>query len=71
MTATFYLTARRSSGSSKIVSRFSSAADALDAWFERRRSRRFLASLDDRMLRDVGLSAADVDRECSKPFWRA
>ena len=35
---------------------------------ELRRQRMHLASLDDRMLRDMGLSRADV--EYSKPMWR-
>jgi uncharacterized protein YjiS (DUF1127 family) len=45
-------------------------ADGLLAWLERGRSRRLLARLDDRMLHDIGLSRADVERESSKPFWR-
>jgi len=37
---------------------------------ERARQRRSLADLDDRRLRDLGLSRADVEREAAKPFWR-
>jgi uncharacterized protein YjiS (DUF1127 family) len=37
-------------------------------WRERGRS--LLQQLDDRMLRDVGLSRSDVDRECAKFFWQ-
>jgi uncharacterized protein YjiS (DUF1127 family) len=40
-------------------------------WQERARQRRALESLDDRMLKDIGLSRADVMRECDKPFWQA
>ena len=40
------------------------------AWRERARSRHLLLELDDRMLRDVGLSRSDVDRECTKHFWQ-
>jgi uncharacterized protein YjiS (DUF1127 family) len=29
-----------------------------------------LLQLDDRMLRDVGLSRSDVDRECAEHFWQ-
>jgi uncharacterized protein YjiS (DUF1127 family) len=29
-----------------------------------------LATLDDRLLADAGLTRADQDRECNKPFWR-
>jgi uncharacterized protein YjiS (DUF1127 family) len=36
-----------------------------------RRQQRFdLAALDERGLKDVGLSRADVAREVDKPFWR-
>jgi uncharacterized protein YjiS (DUF1127 family) len=40
------------------------------AWRDRARSRDLLLQLDDRMLRDVGLSRSDVDRECAKHFWQ-
>jgi uncharacterized protein YjiS (DUF1127 family) len=38
-------------------------------WQERARERRRLASLDDHMLRDIGLSRADIHAETRKPFW--
>jgi uncharacterized protein YjiS (DUF1127 family) len=34
------------------------------------RQRRALAVLDDRMLKDIGLTRCDVDMEVSRPFWR-
>ncbi|MFQ5776137.1 MAG: DUF1127 domain-containing protein [Kiloniellaceae bacterium] len=46
------------------------AVDTLLAWQERAAERAHLRSLDDRMLRDMGLSRADVERESSIPFWR-
>jgi len=42
----------------------------LSEWRERARSRQLLQRLDERMLRDVGLSRADVARECAKNFWQ-
>lgn len=42
---------------------------ALQDWHERARSRRILLSLDDRLLRDIGLSRADADHEGSRAFW--
>ena len=58
-----------------------SDVDAPQSWFlglmvrlllveERRRQRRALLSLDDRLLKDIGRSRADVEQECGKPFWR-
>lgn len=44
--------------------------DTLLLWQERAAERAHLASLDDRALRDVGLSRVDVERESSLPFWR-
>jgi len=38
-------------------------------WSERSAQRRRLRQLDDRLLSDMGLSRADVDREVSKSFW--
>ncbi len=40
------------------------------AWRERARGRRILASFDDRMLRDIGIDRARVERESSSSFWR-
>lgn len=49
----------------------------IDAWFNwygcrhlALRQRRDLVRLSDRMLKDVGLSRADVEREFAKGFWR-
>lgn len=44
--------------------------DLLLEWQERARQRHDLRALDDRMLSDIGLTRADVEGECSKPFWR-
>lgn len=37
---------------------------------ERRRQRRALAQLDDRLLRDIGVSREQAARESARPFWR-
>jgi uncharacterized protein YjiS (DUF1127 family) len=44
--------------------------DMLLEWHERSRQRRALMALDDRLLKDIGISRADAERETSKPFWR-
>ena len=47
------------------------AVDLLLIWSDRMRQRRHLAELDDRLLRDIGVSRADVEGEISRPFWRS
>lgn len=39
-------------------------------WFERMRQRQALLTLDDFVLKDIGLTRADVTREHDKPFWQ-
>lgn len=39
-------------------------------WSERRAERWQLLSLDDRMLKDIGISRADAWVEATKPMWR-
>jgi uncharacterized protein YjiS (DUF1127 family) len=47
----------------------------LAAWIraaaERWRQRRTLMEIDDRMLRDMGISRSQAMVEAAKPFWRA
>lgn len=45
--------------------------ETLFTWRERARSRRMLAGLDDRMLRDIGISSGTALEEADKPFWRS
>jgi uncharacterized protein YjiS (DUF1127 family) len=46
------------------------AGEALLTWLERTRQRRELSQLSSHMLKDIGLSRADVEAEVTKPFWR-
>ena len=46
------------------------AIDLLLSWMDLARQRRALQVLDDHLLKDIGLSRADVEAETSKPFWR-
>ncbi|MGE3294910.1 MAG: DUF1127 domain-containing protein [Geminicoccaceae bacterium] len=42
----------------------------IEDWLERRRQRRALLALDDKLLKDIGLAPSDAWREAHKPFWR-
>lgn len=44
--------------------------DLLFSALERRKQRQALMGLDDHLLKDIGVSRAEVEREASKPFWR-
>jgi uncharacterized protein YjiS (DUF1127 family) len=47
------------------------AFEILLRWQRRANERHALTQLDDRMLRDLGLSRSEIARESRKPFWRA
>jgi len=53
-----------------LLGRIVGAVDRLLIWYDRSRERRALLTLDDHLLRDIGLNQADVWREGQKPFWR-
>ena len=42
----------------------------IQLWVRRSNERRLLAGMNQRMLDDIGLSIADVDREVAKFFWQ-
>ena len=44
--------------------------DAVLRWQERAEQRHRLGEMPEYLLRDMGISRADVDYETSKPFWR-
>lgn len=43
----------------------------IESWQERARQRRALLALDERLLKDIGLTRADAVREGRKPFWKS
>jgi len=45
------------------------AFSTIALWWQRGRSRRVLAALDDDRLHDIGISRADAQVESEKPFW--
>jgi uncharacterized protein YjiS (DUF1127 family) len=54
-----------------IAARLAAFARLLEAWSQRSRERRMLATMEDRDLRDFGLSRYDAVIEWNKPFWRS
>ncbi len=44
--------------------------DTLLFWQERAAQRRRLNTLDDRLLKDIGVSRAEAEHEAAIPFWR-
>ena len=45
-------------------------ASILILWQQRARARHAMAEMDERILKDIGLSARDMADEASKPFWK-
>lgn len=43
----------------------------LEQWLARAVERRRLRRLDGALLKDLGFTSGDVEREAGKPFWRA
>jgi uncharacterized protein YjiS (DUF1127 family) len=64
------LPARRHSSLHRALAMLRSAWGILKLWHERGRQRRALAGLDERLLRDLGITRYDAEVESSKPFWR-
>lgn len=63
--------ARTQGFAERLVARAVAFFDLLVEWQSRENQRRHLMTLDDRLLRDIGISRADAEREFVKPFWRA
>jgi uncharacterized protein YjiS (DUF1127 family) len=56
----------------RVVSELAGGALAIwREWRRRARDRAELANLDDRMLKDIGLTRGDAEFLSDKPFWRA
>jgi uncharacterized protein YjiS (DUF1127 family) len=47
------------------------AVDTILTWHERARMRHQLLMLDDRLLRDIGITRLEARSEAEKPFWQA
>jgi uncharacterized protein YjiS (DUF1127 family) len=53
-----------------VVPALMSGLEFIFGWFTRSSERHMLSQLDERTLRDIGVSKVDVYREAMKPFWR-
>jgi uncharacterized protein YjiS (DUF1127 family) len=55
---------------SRVRKLLAGVVDTLFVWHARSSDRGRLLDMDDRMLRDIGVSRAAVRQEAMKPFWR-
>jgi uncharacterized protein YjiS (DUF1127 family) len=55
----------------RIGAALATAVVAVLDWQRRAHERHVLMSLDQHMLRDIGVSPSDAEREARKPFWIA
>jgi uncharacterized protein YjiS (DUF1127 family) len=54
-----------------LANAFAQVVETVLGWQERAAQRHNLSQLNDALLKDIGVSRADVEGEISKPFWRA
>ena len=52
-----------------VIALLRAALQQVKRWHALGRQRQQLASLSDEMLKDIGLSRADIEPEVSRPFW--
>ena len=60
---------RRAAGFASFGAILQRSRATLRTWLVRRQQRRTLSDLDDHLLRDIGLTPAEVARERAKRFW--
>lgn len=58
------------SSKAPLAGTFTAFNQIFGTWRRRARERRELANLDARTIRDLGMSAGDIQFEAAKPFWR-
>ena len=59
------------SSKAPLAGTFTAFQQIFATWRRRARDRSELATLDGRSIRDLGISASEVQFEVNKPFWRA
>jgi uncharacterized protein YjiS (DUF1127 family) len=70
LTTSGFKASNRSAHSSALEQGLIRAFDVLRDWTQRRRTRNHLYRMPDYILRDIGVSRAEVTEEFSKPFWK-
>lgn len=58
------------SASGGVLGRLAGVFNTLLAWQKRAQQRYHLMTLDDRFLKDIGITRAQAEAEFRKPFWR-
>ena len=61
---------REATGHRPAAGQLAALLERVNGWIERYRQRRTLLELNDHMLKDIGVSRVDAEREGYKPFWR-
>ena len=61
---------RQHNGLAALSDAWDHLASTVNEWRRRSRERAELAALNDRMLKDIGLTRADAEFLSNKPFWR-
>jgi uncharacterized protein YjiS (DUF1127 family) len=61
---------RQHNGLAPLIEAWDHLASTVHEWRRRSRERAELTALDDKMLKDIGLSRADAEFLGNKPFWR-
>lgn len=54
-----------------LIKFFTRILDNIWLWQQRAQQRYHLQQLNEAMLKDIGLTRADIESEVAKPFWRA
>lgn len=57
------------SNATRLTQSIGRAFRLIETWLDVSRQRRRLAAMDDRMLKDIGISRASANNEARKPFW--
>lgn len=70
MNESFDLIGRRTGAGGALARRLRQGFELVLLWDERARQRQRLLAMDDRRLKDLGLSRAEAALEAAKPFWR-